>query len=122
MELKESALEDHAIVQLRGELDLLCAPALRTALTSNLVKSSKSVVLDLTALSFMDSSGLSELIAYQQASANQQSALAIVCAEGEVRELFSLSQLERYFHIFPSLQEACAHNEQQKNDVSSTRH
>ena len=56
-----------AIVSLRGEIDMSCGPALRDALSAA-QQGSPDVIVDLSGVTFMDSTGLNALIgAYHRA-------------------------------------------------------
>jgi anti-sigma B factor antagonist len=54
--------EAHAVVALSGELDLNSAPALRDCLAGLAEEGETQIVLDLTDLDFVDSTGLSVLV------------------------------------------------------------
>jgi anti-sigma B factor antagonist len=58
-------------VAVRGELDLLAAPHLRTALLEATKEDPAAIGLDLSAVTFIDSTGISVILqAWQRASAN----------------------------------------------------
>ena len=62
LKLARRALGDAAVVAVEGELDLFTAPHLREEVRDAIKKDGPTLVLDLSELSFMDSSGLSVLI------------------------------------------------------------
>ena len=108
MRLTEISALPHPILKIGGELDLLQAPALRSALQAHVGRRSPVLILDLSDVPFMDSSALSELIAYQQSVLVFGGKLLIAAPCSEVRELFKVAKLYEFFHIFDSTQEACA--------------
>lgn len=61
--LDVAVTEAETVVHLRGELDLRSAPHLRRRLVEEATPRCTRLVLDLAALSFMDSSGLGVLVA-----------------------------------------------------------
>jgi anti-anti-sigma factor len=108
MRLTEISTLPHPILKIDGELDLLQAPALRSALKAHATRRSPVLILDLSEVPFMDSSALSELIAYQQSVRAFGGTLLIAAPCSEVRELFTLAKLYEFFRVFDSTQKACA--------------
>ncbi|MFD0888143.1 STAS domain-containing protein, partial [Streptosporangium algeriense] len=62
LRLARRAVGDAVVVAVEGELDLFTAPFLRDEVRDAIKLDGSRLILDLTALSFMDSSGLSVLI------------------------------------------------------------
>lgn len=65
------------LITLAGEMDLRTAPELRAALAERMERGD-CVAVDLTALTFMDSSGIAALVAAQAASARTGARLLLV--------------------------------------------
>lgn len=107
MQMTESSLMGHALVELGGEVDLLYASALRATLQRNLEQRCPNLIVDLGAVTFIDSSGLSELIGYQQAAAAFGGNLLIAAPGREIRALFEVARLDSFFRIYASSEEAC---------------
>ncbi len=85
--------DDAAVVVARGELDLASADRLRETLQKPEAAAS-AVVLDLRGITFMDSSGLSIVVAeHQRALADGFRFAVAVGGAGEVRRLFELAGL-----------------------------
>ena len=62
--------------------------------------------IDLTAVRFVDSSGLGALVSgFKNASARDGS-LKLCCLQPQVRSMFELTRLHRVFEIFTSVEEA----------------
>lgn len=65
-----------------------------------------NLIIDLTAVRFVDSSGLGALVSgFKNASARDGS-LKLCCLQPQVRSMFELTRLHRVFEIFPSVDEA----------------
>ncbi len=65
-----------------------------------------NLVIDLTAVRFVDSSGLGALVSgFKNASARDGS-LKLCCLQPQVRSMFELTRLHRVFEIFNSMDEA----------------
>jgi anti-sigma B factor antagonist len=98
--------EGVAIVGLAGELDLSTIPKLEEPLLNAL--DSSSVVLDLTRLAFIDSSGIGLLIRVHQ-TANGTRAFQTVVAEGsQVARVFALAGIDHALPVFVDRDEAIA--------------
>jgi anti-anti-sigma factor len=77
-------------VSLRGEWDMAGQPAIRAAIRDVMRRSPECVVLDLTRLSFIDSTGIHDVIELQQRSARQQVRLVIVPGPPAVQHPFKI--------------------------------
>jgi anti-sigma B factor antagonist len=65
-----------------------------------------NLVIDLSAVRFIDSSGLGALVSgFKNASAREGS-LKLCCLQPQVRSMFELTRLHRVFEIFPDMDEA----------------
>jgi anti-sigma B factor antagonist len=83
--------QEAAVLSVRGEVDLATAALLREVLLPALEHGSGPVVIDLSEVSFMDSSGLHVLVDAHRRLSPQDRRLAIACREhGQVRRLLAL--------------------------------
>jgi anti-sigma B factor antagonist len=93
-------LADHGdalVLSLAGELDLADAPALREALRRAAERSPKRLVVDLTDVTFVDSTILGALV--EARSALGGDAFALAAPGFEVRRALEVSGLDRHFTI-----------------------
>ncbi len=79
------------LLMLAGELDLATAPRLAAALTQNAGEHRGRVVLDLTRLSFMDSTGLSLIVGTDRSARAAGGVLVLRHPQSQVRRLLELS-------------------------------
>ena len=61
-ELGLERVNGHAVVTLRGELDLATAPQLQTALTELVTEGQRQIYLEMRHLAFIDSTGLNVIV------------------------------------------------------------
>ena len=80
-----------AIITVSGELDLASSPALQEELDRLAASDSELLIIDLRALDFMDSTGLSVLVRAHQRSEEQGRQLAMVKGPQQVQRLLSLT-------------------------------
>lgn len=81
-------------LRLRGELDLATVDKLRIAVQEGL-GSSRHLVIDLSDLAFIDSSGLRELYRATTASGRDRWRLELVGAQGDVLQTIRMSGMDR---------------------------
>jgi anti-anti-sigma factor len=77
---------------LRGELDVACTDRLMERLDA-LARASRSVVVDLRGLTFMDSTGLKILWAATQSASNDGWSLSLIQGPEPIRSVFEMSGL-----------------------------
>lgn len=81
-------------VTLNGELDLAAAPRLDEAL-SEAARGSVAVILDLSELTFMDSSGLHAIVTARARLAEAACRLVLFRGRRQVRRMFELTGVDR---------------------------
>jgi anti-sigma B factor antagonist len=86
------------VLQLIGELDIGSAPALRQRLVEVLT-SDGDVVVDLSGLTFMDSSGISVLIVAHKRARDQGHRLTLRHPGGAVAKVLAVSGTDQVFTI-----------------------
>jgi anti-sigma B factor antagonist len=90
-----------------GELDIATTPELSRML-DRLRAHGHPVVLDLAAVTFMDSTGLGVLIGALRRINERGGRMALVCADGPVLRVLELTRLTEVFSIFDSVDDAVA--------------
>ena len=88
-----------AAVALRGELDIRSAPDLRAWITKALDDGVTQVVLDVSGVAFMDSSGLGVLVGAHKRLARVGGRLSVVGVSGPVGRLLTATGLIRIFEV-----------------------
>ncbi|MGI8664556.1 MAG: STAS domain-containing protein [Jatrophihabitans sp.] len=106
LSLNERAVDPHLIVEVRGEVDVHSAPALRDRLFQVLDAGNRSVVVDLNLLSFIDSTGLGALVAARNHAKDAASSLLLVCKSERLLKLFRITGLHEVFDIYPTVAQA----------------
>ena len=93
LRIRRKLAADRAVLTLEGELDLASAPELERELQEVAGAKPEHVVIDLTGLNFMDSSGLALMYrALQSARANGQQ-LSLRRGPAQVHRLFELTRM-----------------------------
>ena len=102
VEYRQTPLAD--IIRIVGEADVYVAPELRAAFNQAVAGSPSAVVVDLTATTFLDSTGLSLLLRLRERLG--ETPLLLVSESLPVTRLFEITALDRRFKIVPSLSDA----------------
>ena len=97
------------VLDVRGEIHLSTTPALARGLSEAIDRGNTRIVLDLSGVGFIDSTGLSVLLNGLRQVNALQGRMALVCANPTVLRLFEITSLDQTFDIFASRAAACAH-------------
>ncbi len=91
-----------------GEVDLATAPVLREKLYGAIERGNSPIVLDLSAVTFIDSTALGVLIGAQERCEGRNTDLRIIVSESRITKIFEITGLTDLFSIFPTVAEAVA--------------
>jgi len=98
--------DDVAVVQASGELDIHTNRAFKRCLVGAVQEGVARVVVDLTGVTFIDSSALGALVGGARRSAELRNELMIVCPPGSVARVLEITGLNRAFAIYARREEA----------------
>ncbi|MBE3577447.1 MAG: anti-sigma factor antagonist [Limnochordales bacterium] len=109
-DLSVSIEGDVLLVRLEGELDLNTAPKFRAAVEETIGRRPHllHLVLDLTGVTFVDSSGLGAILGRYRQFAERGGRVVVIGLQPSVRRLFELSGLFRVVETATSYAEAKA--------------
>ena len=88
---------EECVVTLQGELDLSTAPDLEAGLRRALEGSPGSIMLDLDALTFIDSSGLRVLVAISQEARDRNATLGLRNVPRHAQRVLDITGLSDWF-------------------------
>ena len=94
------------VITLAGEVDVYTAPALRTRLVEAVDSGCSALVVDMSAVDFIDSSGLGVLVSVLKRVREQDATMTVVADREIVLKVFRITGLDRVFPIVPTLPEA----------------
>ncbi|HTX69101.1 MAG TPA: STAS domain-containing protein [Thermoleophilia bacterium] len=101
-----TAFGQFSVLAVSGEADLASAPRLAGDLEAAAAATPGGLVLDLTALEFMDSTALCLLLGARQRLAEDGRELIVVVTDRHLQRLFEISGLAPYFRFADSLEAA----------------
>ena len=108
MEVHISNHQDAAVIEVRGEVDLYTSPQVREAIVGVTRRRTPLVIVDLTGVDYMDSSGVATLVEGLQFCRGYGGAFRLVGLGETVRQVFRFAKLDTVFDICPSAGEALA--------------
>jgi anti-anti-sigma factor len=106
--LEHDPVDAGHLIAITGELDIAATPELSTILLMVAGSPGEIVVLDLSAVEFIDSSALGTLLKAGGEIESRGKRLRIVCADGPVRKLLEMTNLTNRFQLCPTRDEALA--------------
>ncbi len=95
-----------AVFALSGTLDIATSPSLRAALMEAADRDHHEMIVDLTQLEFLDSTGLGALIGAHKRAAEHHGAVRLVAQEGQILRLLRITGLLDVFSVYPNLDAA----------------
>lgn len=100
---RESAGAPYTLIALSGEADVTNSDQLRDLLDTEIAKQPDHVVVDLSGLSFMDSSALHALLRANRALDRVGGVLSLVAPQEPVARMLSLTAADRLVPVYPNL-------------------
>jgi len=96
------------IVHLEGTCDIASAPQLRERLTTLRPPDVRNVILELSDLEFIDSTGLGLILGALRRMREAGGTLRVVGAQGAVLRVLEITDLDKVIPMFPDLESARA--------------
>ncbi len=94
------------VFALRGSLDIATSPSLRAALLDAADGGHHEIIVDLSLLEFLDSTGLGALIGAHKRAGESGGAVRLVAQEGQILRLLRITGLLDVFSVYPTLDAA----------------
>ncbi len=89
-----------------SKLTSLNTPNVKTELVLLSNEGFKNIIIDLSDVEFVDSSGLSALLVANRLCSESNGSLVITGLNANVNKLIQISQLDKVLHIIPTLEES----------------
>lgn len=98
----------YAVVEARGEVDIYTSSLLRERLVEIIDGGARHVVVDLSRVDFLDSSGLGVLVGALKRLRTAGGELGVVCASDKLLKIFRITALDRVFALYDTVEAATA--------------
>ena len=106
LQIETEPIEDGMVVRPIGEIDLSCAALLRQRLSQVQSSQPSRLIIDLSQVPYMDSSGVATLVEAMQVARRGGSKLILCALQDKVRSIFEIARLDMVFAIVESRDEA----------------
>ena len=93
---------DRVVVELAGELDMANAPLLQSSIEGSELSGTKTVVLDLQGLTFLDSTGLRIILAAREQCWRRGQEFAVTPGSQQVQRLLSVTGVGEHLRTIAS--------------------
>lgn len=99
-QIDHDPIERGHLVVAKGELDISATPRLSTVLAMASASRGGRLVLDLSEVTFIDSTALGTILKAAAQLEESRTSLAVVAPEGPVRRLLEMTNLTQRFRLF----------------------
>ena len=96
----EKLREDAYLIALAGEVDLYTAPEFKQQLLEVVGQGGKSIVVDFSDATFIDSTTLGVLVGGVKRLRPSGGQLSLVCSDRNITKIFEITGLDRVFTIY----------------------
>ena len=102
----ERPSETIAVITLVGEVDIYSAPHFKEVLLQGIEGGAHTVVVDLSGVTFIDSTALGVLVSGAKRVRPQSGSVELVCKDENIARVFEITGLDRIFGIHSTREEA----------------
>ena len=104
--VERSRVDGYELLKVEGELDIATASRMITALNEAIAEMSAPLVVDLTQVAFMDSTGLALLMNARRRAVRQGHGFAIICPNGPIARVFEIADMVDSLRVCPDRESA----------------
>lgn len=106
MEVSVQNMNGAVVVAPSGDVDLSCSRELQGHLRKAMEGKPQRLVVNLSKVPYMDSSGVATLVEAMQIARKQSTRLVLCAMQDKVRSIFEIARLDRVFTIVPDVEAA----------------
>jgi len=106
IDIQVEQMGDSAVISVRGEVDLYSSPGLRQEIKKQVKKKPAVLVIELSRVEYMDSSGVATLVEGLKNIGKKGGKLKLAGLTDPVRQVFNFAHLDKVFDIYPDLDKA----------------
>lgn len=97
-----------AVIAVQGDIDLTTSKGFQESSLAVLARRPQRVVVDLSGVPYMDSSGIASLVKLLSRARRQDTAVVLAALNDRTRGLLEITRLDTVFEIRPTVKEALA--------------
>jgi anti-sigma B factor antagonist len=108
LEISQESVGGLLVLRLEGELDTYNCGQLRSALVEHVEGGEDRIIVDMTRVAYIDSTGLGSLVGGLKRVSEHGGIMRIVCKNPQILKVFEITGLNKVFPIFSTVKEAVA--------------
>jgi anti-sigma B factor antagonist len=108
LEISQETIDGALVLHLEGELDTYNCGQLRSTLVEHVESGSNHIIVDMTRVEYIDSTGLGSLVGGLKRVSEHGGTMRIVCKNAQILKVFEITSLNKVFPIYPNLKDALA--------------
>ncbi len=105
MELQKRVIDGITILDIKGEVDIYSGEELRQKLDEFML-SAKNLIINISEIDYIDSFGLSLLIAVKKKMSKESKNFSLCCPQSYVRRILNLTKLYDFLAVYESEEKA----------------
>ena len=102
LSLSTHTVGEHTVLEVGGEVDVYTAPRLRERLIELVEGGARHVVVDLSRVEFLDSTGLGVLVGGLKKVRAHDGSMELICSQDRLLKIFRITGLAKVFTIHES--------------------
>ena len=106
MSVKTEVKNDMTVCYVEGEIDINTAPDIKKAFEKLTAKKTPKIVINLTKVTYVDSSGLATLVEMLKKMRSYGGRMRLTNMSNKIKSLFEITKLEKLFEIVADEAEA----------------
>jgi anti-sigma B factor antagonist len=106
LNVERTRSDGYDVLTVEGELDIATAPRMISALNEALADEDVPLLVDLTRVVFMDSTGLALLMNARRRAMRRERGFAIVCPGGPISRVFEIADMVESLRVCPDRESA----------------
>ena len=102
MNINTQEEEGYTVIGFEGDVDLSCSPEARKSIL-DILQEDKNLLIDLSKVSYIDSSGIASLVEGYQTAKKQTLKFGLVGVSDAAMSVLKLARLDKVFPIYDSI-------------------
>lgn len=96
----------YPVVEIEGEIDVYTSPVFKGAVYDPILQGARHIILDMTGVSYMDSSGFGILLGATKRIRPEEGTLTLVGCNEMITRMLNITRLSTVFNLTRTLEEA----------------
>jgi anti-sigma B factor antagonist len=99
LKIEKETTSNEALIRVAGEVDLYSSPELRKAILKSIPSSGAELAIDLSGVTYIDSSGVATLVEGLRSSREKGAVFVLLSPSPSVMQVLELARLDSVFEV-----------------------